>query len=178
MIELTTTLSRADEDLNYGDIYYTVFPVPRLPLAEILNRERNPFRVLVTINGQGQIPAGLLPDGKGDFFITVGKSVRQRFALSLGDEVHLLIVADQSEYGMPLPPEMAELWSIDEEARRVFHRLTPGKQRSLLYQVSKPKREATRVKKAVQISNYLKEVNGELDYKALNAWIKADNENW
>jgi uncharacterized protein YdeI (YjbR/CyaY-like superfamily) len=61
---------------------------------------------------------------------------------------------------------------------RVFHKLTPGKQRGLLYKINKPKGAETRVKAAIQISEYLKSVDGKLDYKELNAYIKADNENW
>lgn len=33
MVRLTTKLSLADEDLNYGDVYYTVFPLPRRAAA-------------------------------------------------------------------------------------------------------------------------------------------------
>lgn len=164
--------------MNYGDIFYTVFPLPRKLLEPLLQREHNPSRVIVNIKGIGEIPSGLMPNGKGDFFITISKEVRKRFDLALDDEVDLIIKPDNSEYGMPLPPELAELWAMDEEAHRVFHLLTPGKQRGLIYQIAKPKGADTRTKKAVQISEYLKSVNGKLDYKELNAYIKADNANW
>ena len=177
-VTLTTRLATADEDLNYGDIYYTVFPLPAAPLAEILARPENPFRVLIDVNGQGRISSGLMPDGKGNFFVTVSKEVRKRFGLQQDDEVRLVIHPDDSAYGMPLPEELAEIWSVDPEAHRVFHLLTPGKQRGLIYQVAKPKGAATRAKKAVQISEYLKQTGGVLDYKELNAYIKADNANW
>ncbi len=178
MIETTSTLSRSDEDMNYGNIYYTVFPVRAADVTEITAREHNASRILVNINGQGQISCALMPNGKGDYFITVSKEVRKRFGLELGDEVALIISPDDSEYGMPLSEELVELWAVDEEAYRVFHLLTPGKQRSLIYQIAKPKGAATRIKKAVQISEYLKSVNGKLDYKELNAYMKADNANW
>ncbi|MFK8161958.1 MAG: YdeI/OmpD-associated family protein [Lewinella sp.] len=178
MISLRTQLSQADEDMNYGDIYYTVFPIPAKTVEELLQREKNPFRIIVKINGQGQISSGLMPNGKGDFFITISKEVRTKFDLELDDEVDLEILPDNSEYGMPLPEELSELWAIDEDAHRIFHALTPGKQRGLIYQIAKPKGADTRVKKAVQISEYLKSVNGKLDYKELNAYIKADNANW
>lgn len=177
-VPLATRLSLADEDLNFGDIYYTVFPLPAAPLSDILSREHNPFRVLIDVNGKGRISSGLMADGKGNFFVTISKAVRDRFGLELDDEVELVIHPDDSEYGMPLPEELAELWAIDEEARAYFHDLTPGKQRGLIYQVAKPKGAATRAKKAVQISEYLKQTGGVLDYKELNAYIKADNANW
>lgn len=164
--------------MNYGDIYYTVFPLPRKLLEPLLQRKHNPYRVIVGIKGLGEIPSGLMPNGKGDFFVTISKAVRKRFDLELGDEVDLVLKPDDSEYGMPLPEELAELWAIDEEAHQVFHLLTPGKQRGLIYLISKPKGAATRVKKAVQISEYLKSVNGKLDSREMNAYIKEDNANW
>lgn len=177
-IKLSTRLQLADEDLNYGDIYYTVFPIPAQVVAPLLARPENPFRVIINVNGQGLIHSGLMPDGKGNYFVTVSKNIRQRFGLKEGDEVRLTIHPDDSDYGMPLPEELAELWALDEEAKRLFHALTPGKQRGLIYQVDKPKGAATRVKKAVQIHEYLKQSGGILDYKELNAFMKADNVNW
>ncbi len=178
MIKIVTKLSRSDEDLNYGDIYYTVFPIKAADVKELLKREKNQFRVIINVNGKGNISSGLMPDGKGNFFVTASKEVRKRFGIELYDEVTLTISPDDSEYGMPVPEELVELWAVDEEAYTVFHKLTPGKQRGLIYQISKPKGTETRIKKAVQISEYLKGVNGKLDYKALNAYMKADNVNW
>ena len=77
---------------------------------------------------------------------------------------------------MPVPEEVTELWNLDPEARRVFHVLTPGHQRNLLYQIDKLKRPESRAKRTVQFHEYLKAVNGQLDYRALNAWVKADNQ--
>ena len=175
MAQLTTTLSDAAEDLNYGDVYYTVFPIPHEVVAPFLEREENASRVICHINGSGSIHSGLMPDGKGNFFITVSKTVRERFSLALGEEVALELLPDESTYGIPLPAEAAELWDIDPEAHAVFHQLTPGKQRSLLYQINKLKGLEARAKKAVQIHDYLKSVDGKLDYRELNTYLKADN---
>ncbi|MGB3801747.1 MAG: YdeI/OmpD-associated family protein, partial [Lewinella sp.] len=89
--------------------------------------------------------------------------------------VKLELRPDDSDYGMPLPPEVGELWGLDPKARDVFHILSPGNQRNLLYQIDKLKRPDSRAKKAVQIHEYLKSVGGKLDYKQLNSYIKADN---
>ncbi|MTB50109.1 YdeI/OmpD-associated family protein [Lewinella sp. W8] len=177
MISITATLQLADEDLNYGGIYYTVFPIKRSAVAPIVEQEgKTDRRVIVTINGQGSIHSGLMPDGKGNYFITISKEVRKKFGIEEGDDAELTISPDESEYGMPLPEELAELWALDEEAYDVFHTLTPGKQRGLIYVIAKPKRSETRIKKAVQIMDYLKAVGGKLDYKELNTYMKAANQ--
>ena len=172
MATLTVPLSLADEDLNYGDVYYTVFPIPHAAVAEFLERPVNPNRVICHLNGAGHISSGLMPDGKGNWFITVSKAVRRRFGIELGDAVSLELLPDDSEYGIPLPPEAAELWDVDPEARAVFHGLSRGKQRSLLYLIDKLKGPEARATKAVHIHEYLKRVDGKLDSRELNAYFK------
>ncbi|MBB4080707.1 hypothetical protein GGR28_003342 [Lewinella aquimaris] len=175
MASITVTLTSAAEGTPYAGVYSTVFLIPRAAVAELLERPHNASRVICRINNAGEIYSGLMPDGEGNFFITVNKEVCNRFDLEVGDEVSLTLSPDDSDYGMPLPAEAAELWDIDPEARDAFHTLTPGNQRNLLYQIDKLKRPESRAKKAVQIHEYLKAVNGKLDYRELNAWIKADN---
>lgn len=179
MPTITTPLIQVSEDVpGYAGVYYTAFVIPESEVHELLQREKNPSRIEVNINGQGSIFSGMMPDGQGNFFITVSKEVRKRFQLEEGEEAELVITPDDSDYGMPVPEEVVELWAVDEDAQRVFHLLTPGKQRSLLYLIAKPKGADTRVKKCIQIHEYLKSVNGKLDYKDMNAYMKADNVNW
>ncbi|WP_187270851.1 YdeI/OmpD-associated family protein [Neolewinella aurantiaca] len=179
MIEIKTALSSVREDLEvYAGVYHNVFLVKKSAVGELLKREKNATRIIFSINGKGRIHRALSPSGDGEYFILINQDIVKQYQLEPGEEVSLQILPDDSEYGMPLPEELAELWSVDEAAYTVFHKLTPGKQRGLIYQVSKPKGAATRIKKAVQICEYLKSVNGKLDQKELNAYMKADNENW
>lgn len=179
MIEVKTTLTSVQQDVEaYAGVFHNVFLVKESDVLELLQREKNAGRILFSINGKGKISRALMPSGAGDYFILINQDICKQYDLEPEEEVTLVIEPDNSEYGMPLPEELAELWAVDEEAYRVFHLMTPGKQRSLIYQISKPKGAETRIKKAVQISEYLKSVNGKLDYKELNAYIKADNANW
>ena len=175
MVHLTVPLTRADEGTEYAGVYATVFLIPRRALGEIIDRERNANRIVYRIDGGPPIHVGMMHDGKGDYFITVNKDLQKRYAIEVGDEVALTIEPDDSEYGMPVPEEVTELWNLDPEARRIFHTLSPGHQRNLLYQIDKLKRPETRAKRTVQFHEYLKAVNGNLDYRELNAYLKADN---
>jgi len=83
---------------------------------------------------------------------------------------------DESKYGMPMPEEFDELMKIDDELNEVFHKLTPGKQRSLLHIIGKAKRSETRLNKAIVISEYLKQVNGKIDFKQLQQAFKDYNQ--
>jgi hypothetical protein len=179
MIEVQTTLTSVQQDLEaYAGVYHNVFLVKEADVRKLLQREKNASRIIFSINGKGKIYRALMPDGDGDYFILINQEICKQYNLEPEDKVKLQILPDNSEYGVPLPEELAELWAIDEDAYRVFHLMTPGKQRGLIYLIAKPKGTDTRVKKAVQISEYLKSVNGKLDYKEMNAYIKADNANW
>ncbi len=175
-LTLTVPLTHAAEGTPYAGVYSTVFLIPRSVVAELPEREHNASRVICRINDAGEIHSGLMADGQGGYFIMVSKAVRRRFALEIGDQVTLSITPDDSDYGIPLPAEAAELWEIDPEARAIFHTLSPGHQRNLLYQIDKLKRPESRAKKAVQIHEYLKHTGGKLDYREFNAWIKATNQ--
>ena len=73
---------------------------------------------------------------------------------------------------MPLPAELAEVFELDDQGSQIFHSLTPGKQRTLLYIVAQPKRSDTRLVKALILLDYLKLSGGNLDYKELNTALK------
>ena len=175
MPTLTLPLTRAAEGTGYAGVYATVFLIPADAITDILAREKNANRVVCRINDEGEVHAGLMHDGQGGYFMLVSKPLCKRYGLKVGEEATLVLRPDNSDYGMPVPEEASELWDLDPEAREVFHTLTPGHQRNLLYQIDKLKRLESRAKKTVQIHEYLKSVNGKLDYRELNAYIKADN---
>lgn len=177
-IDVVSQLTSASDNMNYADIYHNVFRVSHESVAPLLKRDKNPSRIIVKINGKGAIHRALLPDGSGGYFILINNEICKQYNLEPEEDVRLSIHPDNSEYGMPLPTELEELWAMDEEAYRIFHQLTPGKQRGLIYMIGKPKGSDTRIKKAVQIHEYLKSVNGKLEPREMNAYIKADNANW
>lgn len=93
----------------------------------------------------------------------------------IGTEVEITVEPDESKYGMPMPEEFEEALIEYPKASDYFQALTPGKQRNLIYIVANPKRVETRVKKAIQIVEYLEHSGGKLDFKALHQWFKDTN---
>jgi len=112
------------------------------------------------VSFQDGIHAALMPQGNGDFFINVNKEIRKKQSLELGDKITIELEKDSSKYGMPLPDELKTAWELDEEGHSIFHSLTMGKQRSLVYIIGKPKSSDIRIKKALTMLEYLKSVNG------------------
>lgn len=132
-------------------------------------------RIFCQVGQLESFSCALMPDGKGNFFINLNKERRKQLGLKIGDTVEVTIHKDESKYGLPMPEEMEVLLEQDEEANHYFHTLTPGKQRTLLHMIGKPKTEATRLKKAIVITEYLKTNKGKLDYKELNIAFKEYN---
>lgn len=156
----------------YSSVWYLAIPVTKAQANEVLKPGSKERRVICTINDSHTWHAALMPDGKGAFFINIGKEARKKGDIEEGDTVAVKLEVDNSEYGMPVPEEIVELWAIDEPAFEVFHTLTPGKQRSLLHIVGKVKSSEIRARKAVQIMEYLKSTGGKLDFKELNQALK------
>lgn len=152
-----------------GSIWNLALFVEKDIAESIITSDR---RVLVHFSTDFYIHAALMPDGNGEYFINVNKENRKKLNLTIGEEISFQIEKDNSKYGMPVPEEFKELWEFDIEFNTYFHDLTPGKQRSLLHMVNKMKSIDSRMKKALTICDYLKEVSGKLDYKELNIAFK------
>ncbi len=116
-----------------------------------------------------------MPINKVESFILVNKEVRTKLSLTEGDEATIEVAKDHSKYGMDMPEELSVLFDQELEAKTFFEKLTPGKQRALLYLVTKVKNTNSRLNKALAIVHHLKEVNGKLDFKMLNETIKYYN---
>ena len=138
-------------------------------------REQKIKRLICTVNNKVNFHCALLSKGDGTYYVMVNKDLQKKLKVILGEKLSLVLEKDTSKYGIPLPEEMKEILAQDSDVNRIFHSLTPGKQRSLLYQIGLPKTTESRIKKAVLISRYLVEVNGELDFREMNEYIKANN---
>jgi hypothetical protein len=124
-------------------------------------------RVVVRYKEMVERPAAFMGKGDGSFFLMINKAEAKKLKLEIGESVDVSIEKDKSKYGMPMPEEMQELMDQDPEANKHFHALTPGVQRSLLYILGKPKQSQKRLEKAIILCEYLKSVNGALDFKEM-----------
>lgn len=134
----------------------------------------NDRRVICTINDTERVHSGLMPLD-GQHYILVNKALREKLGLSLGSKVKLELEKDLSEYGMEMPEPLQVLLDQDEEGAQFFHALTPGKQRSLIYIVSKVKNTDSQLNKALAILQHLKDTKGKPNGPQLMQTIKEFN---
>jgi len=171
---LANIVSYKTQVSQYDSTLWSVYiPVPNDIAESFLQSDAK--RVVCTINKSLRIQCAILPMGNDSYYMLLNKENRKKLDLEIGDDIDIILEPDTSKYGIPLPEEMEELLLMDEEGSEVFHKLTPGKQRSLLFLVGKPKTSETRLKKAVVIIDYLKMTGGKLDFKELNEAFKQAN---
>jgi len=143
------------------------FAVPQA-VANALIGAGDSKRMVCVLNEKIEYQCALLPRGDGSFVVTVNKKIQSKLGLKIGSKVSVSLRKDESEYGLPMPEELAELLAQDDAGNRLFHALTPGKIRTLLYMVGQPKKSEIRLHRALVIVEHLKKNQGKIDYKQLN----------
>jgi len=128
-------------------------------------------RIVCTINGSESFQCALIPWGE-IFTIIVNKTKRDRLDIVEGDEIEVLLEQDNSKYGLPMPEELQEVLNQDPEGDRYFHRLTAGKQRSILYFIGNIKDVDKRIHNALIFIEHLKRNEGKIESKALQNELK------
>lgn len=164
-VAFQTTLTRSPADSGWHFLIVSKEIVARFRF------EGKSRRVVCTINGGEGVQCALLPSGDM-FYIIVNKKKRDALGIVAGDIVDVLLERDESKYGLPMPEEFAEVLRQDPDGDRMFHALTAGKQRSILYQLAKPRDIDLRIHQALLIVDHLKENDGKIIDKILYEELK------
>ncbi|MCB9082467.1 MAG: DUF1905 domain-containing protein [Lewinellaceae bacterium] len=155
----------------HNNVYNFHLPVPAALAAPFID-DQGDRRVVATLNGEHTYQCALMPKGDGDFFIMLNKKTREKLGLFTGVPVDVVLLKDTSEYGLPMPAEFAELLTIDEAGDRYFHALTPGKQRTMIHWIGSVKNPDLQLRRALIVVEHLKNNQGKIDFKLLNAEVK------
>ncbi|MCC7305966.1 MAG: DUF1905 domain-containing protein [Acidobacteria bacterium] len=157
MIKIKALLDHAPETSGWH------FLVIEKKTADKLSfKDKRYKRVVCTIKGGEPFQCALMPSG-GRFYIIVNKKKREALGIVAGDKVDVVLVLDESKYGLPMPEEFREVLDQDPEGDKLFHSLTPGKQRSLLYYVGNIKDVDQRIFQALAIIEHIKEHGKVID---------------
>lgn len=158
------------ENSNDIHLYHTHIKVPRE--IHIKFKNKNIKRIVFTLNNKQPNHGGFIAYGDGSYFLMASKKLLKENNLRIGEEVLVELWADTSKYGMPICEEFKELLNQDLEGSKLFHELTDGKIRSLLYKVNNYKSGHKKLEKAIIILDHLKGNKGQLDWKMLNEAFK------
>ena len=128
-------------------------------------------RVVCTISDSEGFQCALLPSD-GDFVIVVNKKKRDQLGIAAGDRIDVELKVDDSKYGLPMPEELQEVLNQDPDGDKLFHALTAGKQRSLLYLIGKVKDIDRRIHTALVCIDHLKKNEGVIIGEQLHEELK------
>ena len=164
-VEFKTELTRSTKDSGWH------FLLVEKEIVAKFGFEGKFKRVVCTINGGESFQCALLPWGEL-FYIIVNKKKRDALGIIAGNTVDVQLEKDESKYGLPMPEEFREVLDQDPDGDRMFHNLTAGKQRSILYQLAKPKDIDVRIHQALLIVDHLKENGGKIIDRTLYEELK------
>lgn len=133
-------------------------------------------RVICTLPRGTRFHCALLPQRGGGHYILINKARRDKEGLRTGEVFEVVLEKDSSEYGMAMSDEFAAVLEQDVLASKLFHSLTPGKQRTLIYYSDNVKSSEIKIRRALVVMEHLVEMNGGLDFKILAASIKKANQ--
>jgi len=119
-------------------------------------------RVVCTLNKKHTFQCALMPN-KGTFVIGVNKAIREKLRLEAGDSVSIRLEIDTSKYGAEMPEELREVLNQDPDGDRLFHSLTGGMQRSLIYMIAAAKNIDRRIHLSLIVVEHLKDNGGKVD---------------
>lgn len=97
----------------------------------------------------------------GLVYLMFSKANQKLLAVTTGDAIQVSMKEDTSKYQAPMTEELEAVLLSDYEAYEIFERLTPGKQRNIIFMVYKIKDSQKRVDVALNIVENLKVGNLE-----------------
>ncbi|MEJ7625014.1 MAG: YdeI/OmpD-associated family protein [Pyrinomonadaceae bacterium] len=154
-VKFKTELTRSME----GSGWHYLIVGPEIPKK--LKFEGKLRRVVCSINGGEDFQCALMPWG-GQFFIIVNQQKRDALGIVVGDTVSVELVRDESKYGLPMPEELREVLDQDPKGDKLFHSLTAGKQRSMLYFIGQIKNIDKRIYACLILIEHLKTNDGKV----------------
>lgn len=131
-------------------------------------------RVKCVLNNEIIIPRAISKKEE-KYYILINQDLLKKMDLTFGDKINVELFPDISKYGMPISEEMQEVLFQDPEGEKLFHNLTPGKQRSLLFYINKIKSSQLKIERSFVILQHLKNNNGKLDIERLQQDFKNFN---
>jgi Domain of unknown function (DUF1905)/Bacteriocin-protection, YdeI or OmpD-Associated len=113
-------------------------------------------RVICTINKTEKLHSAIMPKKEGGHFVMIGSSICKKLKLKVGSEIQVSFEIDKTEYQFEMPEELKEVLDTDEEANKIFHALTSGNQRGLIYLLSLVKSSDKKIERALKIAESIK----------------------
>lgn len=169
-MKFTSQLSKEED----SDIYHWLFSVPKEIAGSFI--EGADRRVVCTVNGKQKYHCAIHSFGGNGYRIMLNRQRCKKLGLVRGETINVELEKDRSEYGVPMSAELREVLDQNTEADTVFHALTKGAQRTLIYWSDNVKSSDIKIRRAIVMTDHLVNQKGKLDFKLMNVEMKAANQ--
>ena len=139
------------EKFDSGMHYIMLNEKTVLPLTVNENK-----RAICKLNNLTEFHCAIMPKKEGGHFINIGLTICKKMNLKVGSKVNATFKIDNTEYQFEMPEELREVLDTDEIANEIFHKLTEGNQRGLIYLVSQVKSSDKKIERALKIVEKIK----------------------
>lgn len=113
-------------------------------------------RLICTLNETESFHCAIVKRKDGTYLVHIGLKICNKLKLKLGASVTARFEIDTTAYQFEMPEELAEVLRTDPEANQIFHQLTAGNQRGLIYLVTQVKSTDKRIERALTIATGLR----------------------
>ena len=113
-------------------------------------------RVICKLNDEAEFHCAIMSKKEGGHFINIGLTICKKLKIKEGSKVSATFSVDKTEYQFEMPEEFKEVLDTDPEADRIFHSLTEGNQRGLIYLITQVKSSDKRIERALKIVERIK----------------------
>jgi Bacteriocin-protection, YdeI or OmpD-Associated/Domain of unknown function (DUF1905) len=118
--------------------------------------KNNNKRAICKLNNQLEFHCAVMPKKGGGYFVNIGLTICKKLKLKEGSIISATFLVDETAYQFDMPEELKEVLDTDEEANIIFHSLTEGNQRGLIYLVAQVKSTDKKIGRALKIVERIK----------------------
>jgi hypothetical protein len=113
-------------------------------------------RAICKLNEAVEFHCALMPKKEGGYFVIIGSTICKKLKLKEGSKISATFIIDKTDYQFDMPEELKEVLNSDKEGNKLFHALTEGNQRGLIYLVTQIKSVDKRIERALKIMERIK----------------------
>lgn len=164
--------SKLDKD-DHSDLYHWFFQVPNEVAEQLI--EGTDRRVVTKVNEVVKYHCAIYGDGLGGYRILLNRERSKKLGLVRGETIRVELAKDRSEYGVDMSEELREVLDQRPLADALFHKLTKGAQRTLIYWSDNVKSSEIKIRRALVMTEHLENQHGKPDFRLMNEEMKVAN---
>jgi Bacteriocin-protection, YdeI or OmpD-Associated/Domain of unknown function (DUF1905) len=116
----------------------------------------NNKRAICKINNSLTFHCAIMPRKSGGHFVVIGSKICKQLKIKQGSKITAKFEIDKTAYQFEMPEELKVVLEMDATANNLFHQLTEGNQRGLMYLVTLVKSSDKRIERALLIAEKIK----------------------